>query len=185
MNQFNPVEPLNLGDTNIAFKKRYGWEGELPPGTNIRDLISERYRHLFDDYLDRIMSKGKDEGTMIVTAATGQDVVLEYNNLLVKDDSGNHMFIQGSARDITDRLEAEHESRKLQEQLKQKHKMQAISILAGGVAHEFNNALMGIMGNLELFKMDLPADERTDKYFDPDGHPKCPTCGHFKMPHLR
>jgi len=166
MNQFNPVEPLNLGDTNIAFKKRYGWEGELPPGTNIRDLISERYRHLFDDYLDRIMSKGKDEGTMIVTAATGQDVVLEYNNLLVKDDSGNHMFIQGSARDITDRLEAEHESRKLQEQLKQKHKMQAISILAGGVAHEFNNALMGIMGNLELFKMDLPADERTDKYFE-------------------
>jgi len=38
--------------------------------------------------------------------------------------------------------------------------------LAGGIAHEFNNALMGIMGNIELFKMDLPKDERTDKYFE-------------------
>ena len=44
--------------------------------------------------------------------------------------------------------------------------MEAIAILASGVAHEFNNALMGIMGNLELFKMDLPADERADKYFE-------------------
>ena len=44
--------------------------------------------------------------------------------------------------------------------------MDAISILAGGVAHEFNNALMGIMGNIELLKMDLPEDERRDKYFE-------------------
>ena len=38
--------------------------------------------------------------------------------------------------------------------------------LAGGIAHEFNNALMGIMGNIELLKMDLPEDERRDKYFE-------------------
>ena len=37
--------------------------------------------------------------------------------------------------------------------------------MAGGVAHEFNNALMGIMGNIELLKMDLSEDERRDRYF--------------------
>jgi CheY-like chemotaxis protein len=44
--------------------------------------------------------------------------------------------------------------------------MEAIATLAGGVAHEFNNALMGIMGNIELLKMDLPEDERQDRYFE-------------------
>ena len=38
--------------------------------------------------------------------------------------------------------------------------------MAGGVAHEFNNALMGVMGNIELLKMDLPEDERRAKYFE-------------------
>jgi len=57
--------------------------------------------------------------------------------------------------------------RKIEAQLQQSQKMEAIATLAGGVAHEFNNALMGIMGNIELLKMDLPEDEGRDKYFDP------------------
>ena len=35
-----------------------------------------------------------------------------------------------------------------------------------GVAHEFNNALMGIMGNIELLKMDFPENEKSDRYFE-------------------
>ncbi len=62
-------------------------------------------------------------------------------------------------RDITaqERLEA---------QLQHAQRMEAIATLAGGVAHEFNNALMGIMGNIELLKMHLSEDEGIDKYFD-------------------
>ena len=37
--------------------------------------------------------------------------------------------------------------------------------MAGGIAHEFNNALMGILGNIELLKMDFPEDKRRDRYF--------------------
>ena len=44
--------------------------------------------------------------------------------------------------------------------------MEAIATLAGGIAHEFNNALMGIMGNIELLKMDLPENEKSDRYFE-------------------
>jgi len=58
------------------------------------------------------------------------------------------------------------ELKDMEQKVQQATKMEAIAILASGVAHEFNNALMGIMGNLELFKMDLPADERADKYFE-------------------
>ncbi|MBU0734120.1 MAG: hypothetical protein KKG10_08205, partial [Proteobacteria bacterium] len=58
--------------------------------------------------------------------------------------------------------------RKVQELEKQgeKFKIAAIATLAGGIAHEFNNALMGILGNIELLKMGLPEDERRDKYFE-------------------
>ena len=56
--------------------------------------------------------------------------------------------------------------KKLENQLQHAQKMEAITTLAGGVAHEFNNALMGIMGNIELLKMHLPEDERRDKYFE-------------------
>ncbi len=80
--------------------------------------------------------------------------------------SGSPLIKQGKivgvisvARDIT-------ENRKLEKQLQQASKMEAIATLAGGVAHEFNNALMGVLGNIELLKMDLPEDERRAKYFE-------------------
>ena len=75
------------------------------------------------------------------------------------DAEGEPIGFRGVVRDIT-------EKQRLERQLQQMQKAEAISTLAGGIAHEFNNALMGIMGNIELFKMDLPEDERTDKYFE-------------------
>ena len=68
--------------------------------------------------------------------------------------------------DITDRVQAEEEKKRLEGQLQQATKMEAIGTLAGGIAHEFNNALMGVMGNIELLKMELPEDERRTKYFE-------------------
>mgnify|MGYP006282940941 CR=1 FL=1 len=139
-----------LLDTNLAFKKGYGWDGDLPPGLNLRDLIPERYRPGFDDYLERIKRQGRDKGTMAVTTATGREFVLEYHNVLVKNENGEPLFVQGSARDITERINAEREKKKLQEQLKHKHKMEAIATLTGGIAHDYNNLLSIIMGNLAL-----------------------------------
>ncbi len=56
-------------------------------------------------------------------------------------------------RDIT-------QQKKLEAQLQQTHKMEAIATLAGGIAHEFNNALTGVVGNIQLLEMDF-ADNKT------------------------
>ena len=56
--------------------------------------------------------------------------------------------------DITDRKEAEKEREELQAQLIQAQKMEAIGTLAGGIAHNFNNILMGIQGRTSLMMID-------------------------------
>jgi len=51
-------------------------------------------------------------------------------------------------RDITEQME-------LEAQLQQTQKMEAIATLAGGIAHEFNNALTSVVGNIQLLEMDF------------------------------
>ena len=67
---------------------------------------------------------------------------------------------------IIERMRAREEKERLEAQLQQANKMEAIAILAGGIAHEFNNTLMGVMGNIELLKMNLSEDEGNDKYLE-------------------
>ncbi|WP_051305385.1 PAS domain-containing hybrid sensor histidine kinase/response regulator [Desulfogranum mediterraneum] len=58
--------------------------------------------------------------------------------------------IIGVTRDISERMDAEKERKKLETQLQQAQKMEAIGTLAGGIAHDFNNILSAIFGYTEL-----------------------------------
>lgn len=57
--------------------------------------------------------------------------------------------------DITDRIEAEEDRKKLEVKLWQAQKMMAVGTLAGGIAHDFNNILAGIIGYTELADLHL------------------------------
>jgi len=59
-------------------------------------------------------------------------------------------------REIEDRKRASKENEKLQGQLRQAHKMEAIGTLAGGIAHDFNNILGMIIGNADLAMYEVP-----------------------------
>jgi signal transduction histidine kinase len=66
--------------------------------------------------------------------------------------------ILGVTRDISERKLAEKQRKELEEQLQRAQKMEAIGTLAGGVAHDLNNILSGIISYPELLLMDLPPD---------------------------
>jgi PAS domain S-box-containing protein len=82
------------------------------------------------------------------------------------DEQGRPVGVQGALRDITDRKHAEAEQERLEEQLQQTDRLQAIGRLAGGVAHDFNNQLAGIMGYAELLKREFDKHPRVRDYAD-------------------
>ncbi len=63
--------------------------------------------------------------------------------------------VYATARDITERKKVEEEKIKLEEQLRQAIKMQAVGTLAGGIAHEFNNLLGVIMGCADMARDEI------------------------------
>ena len=71
------------------------------------------------------------------------------------DEKGGIIGIFGIARDITERVQAEREKTKLESQLIQSQKMESVGLLAGGVAHDFNNMLTIINGHTQLALMNL------------------------------
>ncbi|WP_319522666.1 ATP-binding protein [uncultured Desulfosarcina sp.] len=96
----------------------------------------------------------------IDTAIYGESYVPELNNgqgadflgvaAPLFDQKGNRTGAIELVRDISDYKQAEKEKQKLQLQLKQVQKMEAIGTLAGGIAHDFNNILTAIIGYVEL-----------------------------------
>jgi PAS domain S-box-containing protein len=77
----------------------------------------------------------------------------------VKEVTGQVTGLVFSLYETTERKQAVAEREKLQAQLLQAQKMEAIGTLAGGVAHDFNNILGGIMGGLSLIALDQAEGE--------------------------
>lgn len=93
-----------------------------------------------------------------ITGGDGNIYWVQCLGNMVVDKKGNASRILGIAQDITRRKE-------LESQLKHALKMEAIGQLAGGVAHDFNNQLSGIMGYGELLSRRLE-DDSLKKYAD-------------------
>lgn len=91
---------------------------------------------------------------------------IESQAVVRRDDDGNPLRIIGMNSDITEQVEAESERARLQEQLVQAQKMESIGCLAGGVAHDFNNMLLVILGYAELAMGARESEATLQHYLD-------------------
>lgn len=96
----------------------------------------------------------------------GEKIWLSLNVRLIRDENDNALFREGAIEDITEQKYAEIERHKLEEQLRQSQKMEAIGQLAGGVAHDFNNLLTAINGYSSLALQRTNPDSRIRNYLE-------------------
>lgn len=76
---------------------------------------------------------------------------------------GELIYSLGTWVDIAERKESEREKKRLEKKLQSSQKMESLGLLAGGVAHDLNNVLAGIVSYPELLLMDLPEDSKFRK----------------------
>lgn len=88
----------------------------------------------------------------------GTIIPVEVTAGLMIDGRGRPNGVLGISRDLSERKKAEHEQREMERRLQQGNKMESLGTMAGSIAHNFNNLLMVVLGNLEIAKEDLPDD---------------------------
>lgn len=87
--------------------------------------------------------------------------ILIHANPIIRENK--FIGARGIVIDLTDQKNAEEEKKELENQLQRAQKMEAIGALAGGVAHDLNNILSGIVSYPDLMLMDLPKDSHLRK----------------------
>ncbi|MDD2856396.1 MAG: transporter substrate-binding domain-containing protein, partial [Desulfuromonadaceae bacterium] len=111
------------------------WANEKDYNRYLQMLTEDRCVRNFES---QMLNRGGDELTLFFTAT-----FLEING---------HPFLLNTMMDIS-------EQKRLQKEINQTQKMDAIGQLAGGIAHDFNNMLAGIVAAAEILKLRMDADD--------------------------
>ena len=88
----------------------------------------------------------------------GRTIWVRGTTRVIKDEHGMPIEYHSFIEDVTDRRLMEQEYVRLEEQLRQAQKMEAVGQITAGIAHNFNNLLQGITGNLQLALLDAPEE---------------------------
>src|SRR5207249_2029184 len=126
-------------------------------GKHLSDIVAPHYLTPVSEQGPAPYRQHASRNKMVYVSRTGQQLEAEVNTCPM--EFGGQMAVLVVARDITERT-------RLEAQLRQVQKIQAIGTLAGGIAHDFNNILAAILGYTELALYDVPHGSRMQRHLD-------------------
>ena len=134
----------NIEYVNPAFERLTGYKRDQVLGLNPRILKSgEQGREVYEEIWNMIIAGQVYRGILVNRKKNGELYHIEQSISPVRDPDGRITHFIANGRDLTER-------NRLEEQLLQAQKMDAVGRLAGGVAHDFNNLLTIITSYSEL-----------------------------------
>lgn len=146
---------------NSAWLKMHGFQTtDTIVGQNFKIFhTEEQYKKDVIACLDKVRAQKWCSAEIAHLHQDGSTFDTEMNILLLDAEKIQEPCMVALAQDITER-------KSIEERLRHSQKMDAIGQLAGGVAHDFNNMLGGIMGAAELLKRSRNLGEKDKKYVD-------------------
>lgn len=140
--EWNPAAAAIFGHTSTEAVGRHAYELIIPDDT--RAAVGKMWNRLL---------AGEPNGHALHACARkdGERITCEWFNTVLRDISGRVQWVATLLRDVSER-------ERLQAQLRQSQKMESLGVLAGGVAHDFNNFLVSILCNASLALERRPAD---------------------------
>lgn len=129
------------------------------------DFFTEAAARFFTDKDREVLARGQllDIPEESIQTRDNEQRILHTKKIPIHDRLGKPLYLLGISEDITEQVAARKEREQLERQLHQAQKLETIGKMAGGVAHDLNNILSGIINYPELLLLQLPQESHLRK----------------------
>ncbi|KAF0145371.1 MAG: putative aerobic respiration control sensor protein ArcB [Nitrospirae bacterium] len=141
---------IECNDTEL---NALGYRKDELIGQHLTTILSPESREVFEERFNVLKKIGYAEAEYVFIAKDGRKIPVSVRGNALYDKHGNFLKSSTLSTDLTAIKKAAEEKTALENRLIQSQKMEAIGTLAGGVAHDFNNILTGILSYVQLAEM--------------------------------
>jgi len=148
----------NIADCNKAQAMLLGYDQGDLLGRHTTQFFRNNSEYLFEERMRNLKEKGYFEGEVELVGKDGTVLPVWRKGSAVYNKRGKFVGYVVYNRDLSHRKREEEKKKRLETELKRAQKMEAIGILAGGVAHDLNNVLGGLVSYPDLLLMQISDD---------------------------